>query len=290
MSAATTPTRPAATGPGDPAVERSALPSPSQAESPERAGTASAVYEGTVYHRRAEPVEHAFEYRIFMPLFDLDELPELLDPIPFWSARRAAPARFRRSDYLGPPEVSLADAARELVAERLGSAPDGPVRLLANPRYWGVGMNPVAFYYLHGSGPDEPVEAIIAEVTNTPWGERRCYVLEPGPEGLSGDFDKRLHVSPFMPMEQSYRWSANQPGATLNVGLANMQEGRRVFEAGVSLHRREITPRRMMRLLAGYPPMTASTLLRIYWNAAKLKLKGAPYFRAPQGENEEVGR
>jgi uncharacterized protein len=247
----------------------------------------SAIYEGTVYHRRHEPVEHAFEYRIFLPLFDLDELPHLLDPIPLWSARRRAPARFRRSDYLRerPPELPLAEAARRLVAERLGTAPAGPVRLLANPRYWGVAMNPVAFYYLHGSGPREPVEAIIAEVTNTPWGERRSYVLTPGPDGLSGEFAKQLHVSPFMPIDQSYRWRADEPGERLAVSIANHgPDGRRVFEAGLALRRREIDRRRMLRLLLGYPPMTIATAARIYAHAIRLKLKGAPYFSNPGGE------
>ncbi len=140
--------------------------------------------------------------------------------------------------------MPLADAARELVGAELGAAPAGPVRLLANPRYWGVGVNPVAFYYLHGDGPGEPLEAMIAEVTNTPWGERRAYVLDarsPG-AGAGGEFEKALHVSPFMPMEQSYRWSASEPGERLRVRIANHEGDRRVFEAGIDLRRREITP------------------------------------------------
>jgi len=254
---------------------------------------ASAIYEGVVFHARSEPVQHRFSYRIFMPLFDLSELPELLEEIPLWSARRRAPARLRRSDHLGDPSTPLDQACRELVFSELGRAPAGPVRLLANPRYWGIGMNPVAFYYLHGLRPDGgagAVEAMIAEVTNTPWGESRCYVLDardraPG-EGMGGDFDKLLHVSPFMPMEQSYRWSANEPGKRLRVRLSNHVEpaGRKVFEAGVDLGRREITPRTMASLLLRYPPMTASTFARIYLNAAKLKLKGVPYFRNPGKE------
>jgi DUF1365 family protein len=249
----------------------------------------SAVYEGSVYHARHEPVGHAFRYRIFMPLLDLAELPEALDPMPGWTARdggRPFPARFRESDYLrdGDLSLGLADRARALVAAELGEAPGGPVRLLANPRYWGVGMNPVSFFYLHGNGPGEPVEAVIAEVTNTPWGERRSYVLRAGSTGLSGGFDKELHVSPFMPMEQSYQWSANEPGERLSVRLANHEGGRKVFEAGVELRRREMTPRTMRSLLFRYPPMTAATFGRIYWNAAKLKLKGVPYFRNPRKE------
>ena len=243
----------------------------------------SAIYEGWVAHRRTSPVPHSFRYRIFMPLFDLDELPELLDDVPLWSARRRAPARFRRSDYLGDPAASLADAARDLVAEWTGSRPAGPVRLLANPRYWGVGINPVAFYYLHGTGPGAGVEAMIAEVTNTPWGDTRSYVLEVGPDGLSGTFDKRLHVSPFMPMEQSYEWSANEPGERLAVSIRNHEAGELVFEASIGLRRREITPAAMRGLLFRYPPLTISTIARIYLNAVKLKIKGAPYFSHPEG-------
>ena len=247
------------------------------------AGIASAIYEGTVFHRRSEPVEHSFSYPIFLPLFDLDELPGLLDPFPLWSARRRAPARVRRGDYLGPPERPLALAARDLVEERTGHRPEGPVRLLANPRYWGIGFNPVTFLYLHGSAPEAGVEAIVAEVTNTPWGQRRSYVLEAGPEGLTGGFDKLLHVSPFMPMEQSYEWRASEPGERLSVSIRNRDEsGREVFEASLAMRRHEITPAALRGLLLRYPPMTISTIARIYLNAAMLKLKGAPDFSPPK--------
>src|SRR3954471_18255083 len=37
----------------------------------------SGVYEGTVFHRRLRPKPHAFRYRVFCLLVDLDELPEL---------------------------------------------------------------------------------------------------------------------------------------------------------------------------------------------------------------------
>ncbi len=162
------------------------------------------------------------------------------------------------------------------------SRPAGPVRLLANPRYWGVGFNPVAFYFLSGAGPGAGVEAMIAEVTNTPWGERRSYVLEAGPEGLRGDFAKSLHVSPFMPMEQRYEWTASDPGERLTVSIRNRDAaGNQVFEASLALRRRELTPAALRGLLFRYPPMTIATIARIYLNAAKLKLKGAPYFSPP---------
>ena len=83
----------------------------------------SAIYEGWVRHRRLGPVRHSFRYRVFMTLLDLDELPDLFDRHPLYSARRPAPVRFRRSDYLGDPDVPLAESARRLVRERTGRRP-----------------------------------------------------------------------------------------------------------------------------------------------------------------------
>ncbi len=256
------------------------VPSPPAA----RIGPGSAIYEGWVSHHRSEPIEHGFRYPIFMPLVDLEELPGLFDRIPLWSARHRAPARYRRSDYLrGHGDgLPLADAARDLVAERTGFRPGGPVLMLSNPRYWGVGFNPVSFYFAYGSGGG--LEAMIAEVTNTPWGERRCYVLGTGEDGLRGEFAKRLHVSPFMPMEQTYEWKASEPGERLSVSISNREGERTVFTAGLSLERREMTPQAMREILFRYPPMTVSTIVRIYVNAARLKLKGAPYFSPPAGD------
>ena len=111
--------------------------------------TASALYEGWVAHRRLGPVDHGFRYRISMPLLDLDELPDVLDRHPLWSARRPALVRWRRRDFLGDPESSLAEAARDLVRERTGSAPKGPVRLLAGLRFAGHAFNPISLLIPH---------------------------------------------------------------------------------------------------------------------------------------------
>lgn len=247
--------------------------------------TASALYAGWITHRRIEPVSHSFRYRIFLPLLDLGELPDLLDPIPLWSARRPAPARFRESDYLCGGSGALADRARDLALARLGRTSSGPVRLLANPRYLGVGFNPVSFFFLHaddGIG----IDAVIAEVTNTPWGERTSYVLD-GQAGAqegsaTGTFEKRMHVSPFQPMEQTYRISVSAPGESLRIQIRNLEGDREVLIATMALRRLELTRARMVRLLLGHPPMTLVTLGRIYANAVRLKARGAPIHPHPE--------
>jgi DUF1365 family protein len=216
-----------------------------------------------------------------MTLLDLDELPEALDRHRLWSARRPSPIRFRRSDHLGDPELPLDEAVRDLVAARAGERPGGPVRLLTTLRSLGVGYNPVSFYYLYGDDGNR-VEAMVAEVTNTPWGERHEYVMvRDGREGLRGTFAKRMHVSPFLPMDQTYQWTATAPRARLGVTIAARRGGVEVFEASISLWRRELTRGEMTRAILARPPAALSTLARIYAQAVRLKLKGAPYHPNP---------
>ncbi|HEX5820176.1 MAG TPA: DUF1365 domain-containing protein [Solirubrobacterales bacterium] len=252
--------------------------------------TASAIYEGWVTHRRLGRSPHGFRYRVFMPLFDLHELPELLDPIPLWSARRPAPARFHREDYLGGDSPRLAESARDLAMTRVGRRPAGPVRLLANPRYLGVGFNPVSFFFAYGEGGSS-VEAVIAEVTSTPWGERTTYVLDGKSAGggpIVGSFQKDMHVSPFEPMDQRYEISVTSPGAHLAVRITSFEADVPVFSAQLALWRREITRRAMVGLLLRYPPMTVMTLARIYAQALRLWAKGTPRFPHPGQRSEQA--
>ena len=132
--------------------------------------TGSAVYEGWIRHRRFEPVEHAFRHRLFLLYLDLAELPEALDPLPLFSARRRAPARFAREDFMGDPRSSLEECARDTVEAAGGARPAGPVRSCSTGlRYFGHSFNPVSFYYCFAAG-GERVEAVVADVQNIPWG------------------------------------------------------------------------------------------------------------------------
>lgn len=244
---------------------------------------ASALYAGTLFHRRRAPVEHAFSTAVTFPLLDLAELPRIFDGHPLWSARRPAPAWWRRADYLGDPATPLAEAVRDLVQERTGARPAGPVRLLAQPRTWGIGFNPVAFYWCFDAA-GERVEAVVAEVTSTPWGERHAYIAPSN--GKTDDVvvsrqAKALHLSPLMAMEQEYVWRMGRPGESLAISIASEQDGATVFEAGLSLRRRALTPRATTRALLQHPGGSAQVLAQIYWHALRLRLKGVPWHAKP---------
>ncbi|MGD9734833.1 MAG: DUF1365 domain-containing protein [Solirubrobacterales bacterium] len=248
--------------------------------------TFSAVYEGSVRHRRFQPVAHEFRYPLFLMYLDLAELPAVLDPYPLWSARRRAPARFRRADFLGDPERPLDACVRDAVEAESGERPAGPVRLLSGLRYLGHSFNPVSFYYCFD--PDERVQAVLAEVQNIPWKERHAYVLQRGEKVgpvLSQSIDKSFHVSPLMGMDQTYRFSAGEPGETLSVHIESRpRSGQgRTFDASLDLRRRELSRPLMARLLARYPAHSLQVVARIYGQALRLRLKGARYFPHPQG-------
>jgi uncharacterized protein len=249
--------------------------------------TASAVYEGWLRHRRFEPIGHSFRYRLFMVYLDLEELPHVLDPFPLWSARRGAVAHFRRDDFMGGPNRPLAECARDEVEAHTGARPGGPVRLLANLRYFGHVFNPVCFYYCFdptGKG----VEAVVADVNNIPWGESHPYVLARGKrrgEVLAERLDKELHVSPLMGMDQTYSFRATEPGEKLIVNVESSAKGEeaKVFDATLSMHRRELSAPLLTKMLARYPAMSLQVVARIYLQALRLKLKGARCFPHPDG-------
>ena len=295
----------------------------------------SCLYTGRVRHRRFTPIDNAFTYSGYWVYLDLDELERVFAGRWLWSASRAALARFSREDHLLFPEdlngegesdhpttirsfgrppaprstalPPLQDSIRALVKAATGSTPTGPIRLLTQLRMFGYLINPVSFYYCFDASGSR-VETVIAEVNNTPWGERHCYVLSTAsvagappeqplqsawPESISStvaiaadqrlrfEHAKRFHVSPFMNLEMDYRWSMVAPGPTLTVHIENWRASERLFDVTLHLKRREITGSELAGTLCRHPFMTGKVAAAIYWQALKLWWKRCPFVPHP---------
>jgi uncharacterized protein len=236
----------------------------------------SALYEGSVRHRRHGAVEHEFSTSVLMVLLDLDEVDDLTAAMPMWSSGGHTPVQFRRTDYFDGTDRPLGAGVAALVEERLGRRPEGRVRMLTQLRTWGWLFNPLTVYWCDDAAGD--LDAIVLEVTNTPWHERHWYVVDardPSP------FDKELHVSPFLPMGLEYRLRTASPDEQIALQLEVGRGESPMFDADLRLERVELTPTHAISALVRHqwPTLKVSAMIRL--QALRLWSKGAPYHRHP---------
>jgi DUF1365 family protein len=251
----------------------------------------SCIYEGWVRHARYAPVRNAFRYSLFFMYLDLAELETVFRGRWFWSSKGFNIAYLRRQDHFGDPAIPLDAAVRDLVQQKTGKRPDGPIRMLTHLRYFGHNFNPATFYYCYDH-EDRRVECTIVEIHNTPWGEVFCYVLDESrnqgtPEKKRFQFPKSFHVSPFMDMTIDYDWTFVEPSEKLNVHMINYNRETKVFESELTLSRREINSRTLALMLLKYPLITVKVIVGLYWQAFKLRVKGATFYTHPQKQKTE---
>jgi DUF1365 family protein len=249
----------------------------------------SCLYTGRITHRRFSPRRHTFSYTLFMVYLDLAELDQVFCGRWLWSTGRPALAWFRRQDHFGDPALPLDTCVRDLVQRQTGRRPQGPIRLLTHLRYFGYCFNPISIYYCFDPS-DSRLETIVAEVTNTPWGERHCYVLaQPSQPRHRYQFPKALHVSPFMPMALDYAWRCNEPGERLGVHMDVLAGTDKLFDATLTLRRRAISGPVLAGILLRFPAMTLKVIVAIYWEALRLWRKQVPFIGHPANPSKTAG-
>jgi DUF1365 family protein len=242
----------------------------------------SSVYVGTIAHKRFAPRTRAFDYPVYMLLLDLDDIEQprraarLFGGTRFFGVERAAPASFRRSDFLGDPARPLSECVRELVADQTGDRPLGAIRLLANPRTFGYHFNPIAVYYVYDGAR---LAHVVADVTNIPWRDSCAYVFTADADGnVDGRAAKRMHVSPFLEMDYEYRLRTSAPDNALKLSVTNSRSGELEFAAGLQLTRRGSSAGDLRRTLVRFPASALQTTARIFWQALKMRAAGFRWY------------
>jgi DUF1365 family protein len=239
------------------------------------AATASGLYVGTVFHRRLRPRVHALKYDIYMLLIDLDEAAGLTKRLKWLNAGKFGLMSLNLSDFGDRSTTPLRQQIERSLA-KAGIPGGGPIRLLTMPRILGYGFNPLSVFFCHDRA--ERLTAILYEVSNT-FGQRHSYLMPVAADGaVCQAVEKQFHVSPFMDMDLTYRFSVVPPTgaedetATVNITVEDGDGA--MLLTGFSGERKPLTDRNLMLAWIAHPLLTLKVIVGIHWEAILLILKG----------------
>ena len=244
-------------------------------------------YSGVIRHRRFEPTSHEFDYKLFMFCLDLDDLHELFNFWPLTSLNKPALGRFKRKDHIGSKHSSLKNYVLDQVYKQIGIRPNGRVTLLTHIRMWGILMNPIAVFSCYDKG--ENLQAVVLQVTNTPWGEQCMYILkaEKGAPKQHFEFSKKMHVSPFHPMDMHYRCHYMLQDGKLVFHLENHKNKHCLTDATLIMQGKPLTRKKLIKSIFLYPYMTSKVYYGIYKQAFSLFIKRNPIYTNPQSAGKQ---
>ena len=251
----------------------------------------SCLYFGKIRHHRHSPKKHDLRYNIFMPHIFLEELPKVFKGRWLWSVNRPNLSAFRREDYYNKETECLEKAVRRTMSDQIGRPIEGSISILTHLRTFGYCFNPISFYFAWDEARKQP-QAVMTEITNTPWGERYAKAFdwndcEKKSLGRSKhEFKKEFHVSPFIGMNVSYDWRFSPPKETMIVDMILREKEEVFFTAHLNLRRKQINSCNLAWALLRFPFLTFGITASIYWNALILKIKGCPFHPHPKHYTE----
>lgn len=234
--------------------------------------SASALYLGAVAHTRLKPARHDLRYRVFMGLFDLDELPELARGNWAFGFNRAGIISFFERDH-GDGSGAPLRPQIEAVLREIGIGEIGPIRVLCMPRVLGYVFNPICAYFCYDRAG--ALIAIVHEVNNT-FGERHLYALLAHVQNdgrVVQACDKAFRVSPFLPMGLRYQFNIDPPSDQTRVAIIVSDDDGVVLTASFKGARRPFTSWRIVRLWLAHPALTFKVIAGIHWEALWIWLK-----------------
>ena len=238
----------------------------------------SHLLEGTVRHRRSQPVVYELEHDVFYVALDLDELDHVDSRLRLISRNRRNVLQFRDDDHWPIPASDL----RATVLDHLRAEGEDPmgwrITLVTNLRVLGYVFNPASFYLCRDAAG--VLRIVVVEVHNT-HRERHLYTLRPRATGprFVASMAKDFYVSPFIDMEGQYTVHVQDEPARLRIAINERQGDQPLLATSLVLARRRLTNRSVLRMLLRHPLMTQRTIGLIHWHAFQLWRKGIPFRR-----------
>ena len=255
------------------------------------------LFKGWVQHSRIQPKQHRFRYRYFQIWLDVKKTDELNKLSRWWSTHKFNLIHFNRQNYL-PGSGSIYDEVRKIIKNQTNETFQGDVYLLGSLSYWGHCYNPVCFYFCYTK--NQELKYVLSEIHNTPWGQRFVYVhnidllkqpyqdlkISSHTNDLLSDnvrfnFDKKFHVSPFMPMDIQYDWQFKVGSQRIAISMNLLQKNKSIFNAKMILTDVALDSNTARSLAFSYPFACMKVLIAIYWQALILWLKRIPFFTHP---------
>lgn len=238
----------------------------------------SCLYECTVMHRRLVPMKHEFVYRIFLFLFDLDELTDIERRIPFFSVNAPNLYSLRDGDYFQFHSRGIRQNLETFLSTQNLPVRPARIQLLTLPRLLGYTFNPVSVFFCFDED-DRPLTSVI-QVGNT-FGELKPYLVpcDPDGPGFHVRVPKNYYVSPFSALDLEFDFRFDQPGRRLRLAIDDYSGGGRVLISTVAGAREELTAANLTRFTIRYPLVTLKVIFLIHWEALRLWHKKIPFRR-----------
>lgn len=220
--------------------------------------------------------------------FDLANIVTTFKNIKYVSIERFNWFSFRRKNYLNESTIPLDEYARQLVMNKYKTYPKGKIYLLTHLSCLGYCFNPISIYFIFDE-VNQNLDYLILEVTNTPWGERHNYVLKhsakPKNESYFYQFQKKLHVSPFMSMNYTYQLNLKLNKRKIVVHIENYSERKKHFDATLILKAQDSSS--IKKVFWQHPLITYKVTTAIFWQALKLWIKNVPFHAHPRSNKRK---
>lgn len=240
----------------------------------------SALYLGSVVHRRLRPKKHRLRYRVFFLLIDLDELSALSRTLRLFSLGRFNLFSFIPEDHLFRKTGDLRDEIQDILRDAGMEMGGGSIRLLTMPRILGYGFNPLSIFFCYRE--DGELQAILYEVHNT-FGQTHCYLSSAAgrAQTRSHACPKAFYVSPFLPMDMVYSFRIRPPGDDFALSISVADADGDLLFATQRLERRKLDDRALSRAFLTHPLLTLKVIAGIHYEALLIWLKGVGLYARP---------